>query len=389
MIRIIAATFHRSHNHGSVLQAYALQRFVTRLFEEEYGDTCSYQIIDYHPNIQKQLYAVFQSGHSIKIGIKNLMALRYVKSLNIRHKRFNSFVEEYLSMTQEYKSADDVMLNPPLGDCYIAGSDQIWNVRAKDFSPIYYLNYVPEDALKISFSASFGPLPIDWSKYGKERYSALLDSFDKISVRETGSADNVEMLTGRIPTILADPTFLLDKTEWEELENKDVLEKDEFILLYSLEPTPRQLQLANLVSKKLHLPIVVLRYNNKNDFINPYKKRYSAGPREFLAYIAKAKMVLTSSFHGTAFSILYQKPFYTLDVDGDARISSVLEKTGLSDRMISSPDDINRVNMESPDFNVASKYIAKNRWRSVSFLKESFGLLQSPVDRQHHGFNQI
>ncbi|MDE7126654.1 MAG: polysaccharide pyruvyl transferase family protein [Bacteroidales bacterium] len=373
MINVRTVTFHRAHNHGSVLQAYALQTFVTEICRE-CGINCSYKIIDYYPEVQKKLYAVFQPGFSVKSIVKNLLALRHYRALCRRHESFNQFVDYYLNLTQRYDTEACIKQNPPEADCYISGSDQIWNVRSKDFSPVYYLDFASDNARKISFAASFGPLRIDWDKYGRTMYEAFLNRYNYISTRETGSAENVALLTGKSPEQHLDPTFLLTADEWRKIQSNANHNNGKYILLYCLEPSRKQISMARSISERLGLPVVVLRYNNKNDWFNPFIKKYDAGPCDFLSYIDNAELVLSSSFHGTAFSIIYNKPFYVFDGMQDNRISSILDKAGLTDRSLSSDADLDRINLAAPDKVAIGQFIAESRKVSAAYLAKALGL---------------
>lgn len=370
MIRIKTITFHRALNHGSVLQAYALQQFVVSTLSTHNID-CKYEIIDYHSEMQRELYSIFHQGWTIKSIVKNLIALRYYRSLKKREAAFNKFLDEHFSLTGKYLTEEDLKVNPPCADLFISGSDQIWNVRSKDFASSYYFDFLPDNSERVSFAASFGPLKIDWGKYHKQKFSTLLTRYKYISVREEGSADNVEYLTGKRPLVLADPTFLLNRNDWSKVENKNIKEKKPYILLYALEPTKEQLRLVKDISNKLSLPVIVLRYNNKNDWFNNFEKRYAAGPAEFLSYISQASLVLTSSFHGTAFSLIYRKPFYVLNGESDARIKSILVKTKLLDRIINLSDQISMASLKAPDFTAAEKLIEMNTIESKRYILNS------------------
>jgi hypothetical protein len=141
-----------------------------------------------------------------------------------------------------------------------------------------------------------------------------------------------------------------------------------YILLYCLEPSKEQLIMAAAISKKLKLPIVILRYNNKNDMFNTFVKKYDAGPEDFLAYIDHAALVLSSSFHGTAFSLIYHKPFYVFNGMNDNRISSMLRKTNMVDRSLNCIEDLKRVSLEKPNENEIEILLAQERASSREYL---------------------
>lgn len=367
MRKIAAITFHHAHNFGSVLQAYALQEYVKGLFEEE-GMEAEYRIIDYYTEKQEELYNIFKSGFHIKSIVKNMIAFPYRRELEIKYCKFESFLSEMCSLTKRYRTKDELLSEKPIADFYISGSDQLWNVRAQDFSDAYYLDFV-KTGKKISYAASFGPLKIDWEIYRPAKYKKLLNEYDSISVREQGSAENVQLLTGRKCSVNVDPTLLLSVDQWKDIQSSANYKGGEYILLYCLEPSREQLSMAEAISKKLNLPILILRYNNKYDMFNHFIKRYDSGPKDFLAYINHAALVLSSSFHGTAFSLIYHKPFYVLNGRKDYRISSILEQMGMEERFIESMADIGKINLKQSDKLKIDKVLDQERQSGRKYLK--------------------
>lgn len=373
MKTIAAITFHHAHNFGSALQTYALQEYVKSLYAEA-GEDVEYKIINYYTELQERLYDVYKPINSIQALVKNVLTLPYAAQLNIKHRKFEEFLEKNVCMTRRYRTLKELRNDPPKADIYISGSDQIWNVRAKDFSTAYYFDFLGNKEKRISYAASLGPLRIDWNKYDGAMCAQLLDKYSAISVREQGSVDNISELVKREPQIHVDPTLLLTKEQWRKVQSKAIYQDGKYILLYCLETTKEQLAIANAISKKLGLPIVVLRYNNKNDMFNHYVKKYDAGPEDFLAYIDHASMVLSSSFHGTVFSIIYHKPVYSLGGMKDNRISSILKKTSMTDRSIETWSDVERVNLSLPDGDKIDKVLAAERRLSEKYLREALGI---------------
>ena len=167
MDKIATITFHRAHNFGSVLQTYALQEYICKMYKE-CNKEIQYQVIDFCSTEQKDLYSVFKPNVSWKNVIKNIITIPYAKKLQIKHRKFETFIEEEFNLTQKYCEERELLENPPVADYYISGSDQLWNVRTLDFSDVYYLNFV-KSGKKLSYAASFGPLKIDWQHYDKEK----------------------------------------------------------------------------------------------------------------------------------------------------------------------------------------------------------------------------
>ena len=227
---------------------------------------------------------------------------------------------------------------------------------------------------KISYAASCGPLNIDWSQYDVQAVQKNLKEFAALSVRESGTARMIEELTGRKCTVHVDPTLLLSKEQWREVQSDVNYRNGEYILLYCLEPSRQQLKIAQAISEKLQSPILVTKYNNKNDYFNRFDKCYDCGPKDFLAYIDHAALVLTSSFHGTAFSLIYHKRFYALNGLADNRICSLLEKTHLCERSIASPQDVESLDFSAPDFRQADLFLEQERQKAFEYLKRGLQL---------------
>lgn len=378
MTKIATITFHGAHNFGSVLQTYALQEFVNGLYRS-CNKSCEYYVINFRTEFQKNFYSIYKPWKNPRNVLKNFVAFNYSKKLKQKQTKFEDFLNEYINLTDEVKNSEEIKKICEKFDFYISGSDQIWNVRAADFEDEYYLNFV-KSGKKISYAVSMGPLDIEWNKYGKQKYRNLINSYDNISVREIGTAQKVKFLTGSEPEINVDPTFLLTKKEWQNIESDANYNNGKYILLYCLEPSKEQLDMAKAISKKLGLPILVTRYNNKNDIINGFVKKYDSGPLDFLSYIDNAALVLSSSFHGTAFSMVYNKPFYVFNGMKDSRISSILKIANIEDRTIESYGDIERVTLDDVDFTSINKIIKKEQEKSRKYLMNALEISEENYD---------
>lgn len=369
MKKIAVVTFHRAHNFGSVLQTYALQEYIKQI-GNKFGTDIEYKVIDFYTETQEDMYNVYKSGRSIRNIIKNIIASFYVKELKEKHNKFEEFIMKNIHMTKRFITENDLKKDIPDADYYISGSDQIWNVRAKDFSDIYFLDFVNRGR-KISYAASFGPLKIDWNQYDKEKYAHLLNEYASVSVREDGSQENIGYLTHQECCVNVDPTLLLNCEQWRKIQSDANYNEGQYILLYCLEPSKEQLKMAKAISKKLKLPILVLRYNNKNDMFNSFVKRYDSGPTDFLAYIDHAALVLSSSFHGTAFSLIYHKPFYVFNGMRDNRIAYILTKTDMVDHSLESLTDVERVTLKKLNEETIELFIKEEVNKSTEYFRKA------------------
>lgn len=322
-MKIGTITFHGSHNYGSMLQAYALQECIKNIMKD-YGVPCDYQILNFRSESQKDIYQL-PKPEDIKSLIKWLMYRKYKAQLDIQYQKFESFISEYLQVTDEFTDSTYLPELTSSFDILFAGSDQIWNVRAKDFDNAYLLPGCK--TRRISYAASLGPLSIDWDQYQTDVYKSSIDGFSILSVREKKSQELLQQVLGnkRIE-IMPDPTLLLPIQEWRGIQSN--MNPGEYIFFYCLEPQREHIKIAKQLSERLKLPVVTTRYRNRYDFINPFIKQYDSGPCDFLSLIDHAAVVLTSSFHGTIFSLIYGKPFYVINGIEDGRIRDVLKLFG-------------------------------------------------------------
>lgn len=366
MKKIATITFHASYNYGSNLQAYALQEYIKKICR----NYCLYKIVNLRIDKQKEIYMFPYERKNIVAIIKTLILIKHIKKLKEKKINFETFINKKLNLTKEYNSMEE--LNDELFDFdyYISGSDQIWNLRAGDFDWSYFLEFVRKGK-KISYATSFGPLKQKWTIQDMERIKNDLKQYDFISVREKGSYDNVLKLANIKPNINIDPTLLLTKEEWYKVIDKKKLVNKDYILLYDLKDCKLVFKIAKKLSKKFNIPIIVTK-PNKYDLIYRVEKHYECGPLEFLNLLKNAKIVLTTSFHGAVFSILFNKPFYTIECNNDFRIKTLLEITKLKNRNINN-DNINDIyeNIFDVNFEMAEKLIDLEREKSKEYLKNA------------------
>ena len=255
-----------------------------------------------------------------------------------RKAAFDKFEKEYYHLTPiKYYSSEQLQKKPPRADVYVAGSDQIWNTFSENGKePGYYLDFGKESIKRISYAASLATSTI------KEEYKVFIKEklarFNAISVREkTGAKLLIDLGIDNISVVL-DPVFLLDKSEWKQLSLKGNLyglSHESYVLVYDfLGNDDNMISFVKAYAKEKSLKIVSI-----NDFS---ERGYAdininnAGPLEFLSLIDNAACVVASSFHATAFSVIFEKEFYTFNLKGhnnSSRMLDFLSTIGLQDRM--------------------------------------------------------
>lgn len=301
-MKISIITCQNTDNHGARLQAYALMKHL-----RDQGNEV--EIIDYRPPYMDPTYRVFYwPGYSIKKWGRFIYYLPNRIWMKRRHSHFVSFANHFLPLTERvYHNIDDLRSYPPEADLYIAGSDQIWNTSFKNGTdPAYYLDFGASSIRRESYAASFAtetilPSAIPFVKENLKR-------FDKITVREQSGLRILEEL-GFQGEQKDDPVFLLSKDEWSAICDDTGCDK-RFVLVYDFFSDARIKNKATEVARRMKLPIFAVcpRYQWYAD-----KNFMTAGPCTFLSLIKNAACLITNSFHGIAFSMIFDTPFVFIE----------------------------------------------------------------------------
>lgn len=335
-------TMHKVPNFGSALQAYALQRKVDELGYDA-------ELIDYHyPNeyhCAKQGLTYFPQRSTFRLFLLNvvaclMLALRLNKFKSKAEarieryelqKNYRRFYGRFFKLSRFYGSIDSVRNNSPDYDVYMTGSDQVWNPRFVANDPVFFLDFAGAGKPRLSYAASMSSRRID--KEFEDSYKAYLEKYTAISVREKSTAEIVSRMTGRDANVVCDPSLLLNKEEWLGICPKESLLKENFLLLYiqsySYDPYPNIVTFTKNLAGHLGLKAVVLMGLREGYSIDGAVSFETAGPFEFLQLFRDARFVVTTSFHGTAFALNFQKDFYSVvkKIDGnDCRIADFLRQ---------------------------------------------------------------
>ncbi len=331
-------TYHRAYNYGSALQNYALNYYLRSEGVEAFT-------IDYQNENQENMYKIFQPNNSVMSVLRNIQSLMYLKDLKLHKKKFDSFLSEYIPMTESIRSGEELCKLNEVLDYFICGSDQIWNASCYDFDKSYLLNFVRDKKKCIAYAPSIAiaEIPKDWNAMFKE----YICDYKAVSLREKKGADFIcEVINKPVP-VLPDPVFLLSEQEWSELSVSPDLKKP-YIFCYFIGDVRGMREFAKNMRKATKLPLVVV-YKNIRDMAYPNKKLYGTGPREFLGLIKNAEYICTNSFHATAFSIIFKKNFWAFtdiehSISAGSRIDNITALFGLENRVL------NYTNMDNVNF---------------------------------------
>lgn len=358
-------TFHCADNFGAILQVYALQQSLLKL--EKYSE-----IIDFRPEYLTMRYDTNRNWKKLinEIGIQKsinilLDILKNHNSIKERMKAFKKFRNEKLILSNDtYYTNEELIKNPPNFKYYITGSDQIWNPQF--FTKIgnsYFLDFANEQSTKISYAAS---LAINVDSSLKEFFQNHLERFDFISIRESEHLDFIQNTTQKPVAVTLDPTLLLDSSDWDKISKEPNIQ-DKYILVYDLIVDEELIKITNrLVNEKDYK---VISYSDSKLYKNYIKSFKYDGPSEFIGYIKKAEIILTNSFHGTVFSIIYNKPFYTIPhKTRGSRMVDLLTTLCLENRLVNSNEELSEIyyNLE---YKQALNHLDKLKSDSLNFLK--------------------
>lgn len=347
-------TFHDAANYGAVLQAYALQKSLQKL-------DANVEIIDYQADFIKKSYNPYDmSGNKIKALARLIV---YSKQLVERNRNFSNFGKKFYRLSNEkIKSAEELKEYSKNYRTIICGSDQIWNLDITEGDTTYYLPFDLGNTIKASYAGSFGNFDIN------RNLSSLLPlkDFKYGSCREYTSTKLINELIETNFESHVDPTILLNKEEWNEVAEKDRIIDEPYVLIYTVKD-PKNLYVEAInFAKKNGYRVVQIKNRGKQKEIEYLVNKT---PSEFLSLFRDAQAVFTNSFHGTVFSLIFEKQFlcelYASDGLPNTRSQALLKKLEVSRRYLEGGIENLEDNVDW--FNV-KKNIEKERKKSTDYL---------------------
>lgn len=257
--------------------------------------------------------------------------LKLGRSFFERRANMRRFRDRYLVQSKKHKLLFSRQLRKCSCQYYIVGSDQIWNPDITlGLRTVYFGAFENKNKKKvIAYAASLGGVSLS-SEYDEE-FSELLEYVDHISVRESAAIPYIRQFSKKNIVAVLDPVFLLKKETWQRIEKSPG--KERYIFVYTTERNNELVDYVQELAKREKLSILQIKggmdLEGKNVVID-----YTAGPAEFLGYIHKADYIVTNSFHGVAFSIIFQKKFTVFQhTTVGTRISNILTICGLENRL--------------------------------------------------------
>jgi len=371
-MKIGIITFHESNNCGSMLQSYALQKTLDRM---GYNN----EIINFSNKEQQHMYALFRKPRSLKDIALNIVTVLFYPRFQCHYENYKSFLRDWLVLGKtRYTTTQQLKDNTGDYDAYITGSDQVWNTTCPDGDEAYYLNFV-SDKLKIAYAPSFGATCLLEEEKEPEKYIKYLKDFDYISIREDNGAKWIYEMTGQRVPVLLDPTMLIGRNEYAKMADRETGIKEKYIFYYAFRYSEEVNQVVRAISKQLHMPVYIIDAKSwiKKGARFGFRLTKKSGPLVFLKMIAEAQLVLTTSFHGTVFSIVNHKKFWFIDSSmhnaNDDRAITILKMFGLEERMVTGDELLKKDVMSKVMYTYADQQLKVMQNKSLEFLKEALG----------------
>lgn len=349
-------TFPNSTSFGATLQMYALYHSVESLGYKA-------EVINYYNAYMKAEQHIHQKKR-VRTMVRHLLHHR-------QDRKFRRFEQSRMSHYPRKEFSNPAML-PKLAKRYgsiICGSDQVWNPDITGGDMRYFLDFCGEETRRIAYAPSFGIT--DFSEDFKNQIREALRHFHALSVRETPGQKIAEELTQRDVPLVCDPTFLVSAEEWHSLERAHPAAQKPYILYYTIRSSASLWSQCKAFAKEKGLRIVVVGGN----LLKQWKQKdenivyaVDIGPEEWLYLMHHAQYVVTNSFHGTAFSVNFQKDFF-LEMSSltNSRLHQIVDALGLGERVIGEKS----WSSEPIDYRAVEQRLSPLRISSLEYLKNA------------------
>lgn len=385
MKRIALAVNYDYHDYGGMLQAFATQQALQKLgvesevinFDALKGDIDKRKWKYFIRNIT-DLSIVKEKGKVIEKKLRTKLNSELKEQQAQRDAAFDSFCHDRFKVSRRYESWEDLSGACREFDAVMVGSDQLW-LPSNVAGDYYTLSFVPEGVRKIAYATSFGIGAIPQAM--KKQYQAFLSKIEYLSARETSGQTIIKQCTGRDVPLVCDPTLLLETSDWDHVASSAHVPAEDYVFCYFMGNNPEQRAFVRRLAKKEHLKIVALLHLDQyipedEDYVD--YAPYNVSPTEFVGLVKHAKYVCTDSFHGTVFSIIFSRKFFTFkrfnkraSLSTNTRLTSLLERLNLTDRLYSgfeSADNITTLN----DYESIQTRVKEFRRESVDYVLNSF-----------------
>ena len=384
-VALVTCYFHP--NYGSMLQAYATQKIL-----DDWNIPCENICID---GLKKEIdgsktrFYLKQiwnpqilTGTVLRIARKKVCKVLYGKTfgkdLDIRQEKFKEFEHSNFRISRRYTSKRELTEACGEYSAVLVGSDQLWLPSNID-ADYYTLNWVPDEVNKISYATSFGTSFIPGNLQKKTR--DFLRRFQYLSTREQSGVQMIREYAGLEAKLVCDPTLLFTAEDWMCIQKEEAVVEGDYILCYFLGNNTSDRAFAMRLREKTGYKIVALLHLDeyiKSDCTYADEIPFDIGPGELINLIRHARYIVTDSFHGTVFSILNRKIFFTsrrIKKEGilctNNRLDSLFESLGITGRLISGDEDIEECLARKLDYDRIHEKLEPFREESKAYLRQA------------------
>lgn len=383
MIKIGIITIVKVNNYGAELQAFALEKKLQQLgYNAEIIDYLYYKNWRYKDSTMSKAFIPMNYKEKILYYLKyrlinfsiDCICPFFNKAIKKRRNNFLEFHKINTQFSQRFTSMPALYNYYPQYDVYMVGSDQVWNPFTSSSIEPYFLTFVPKEKNKIAYASSFGVTTIPESL--KRKYQELLSNLNHISVREQSGVTLIKQLIDKKTYLALDPTLLLNKKDWNKVMKIYPNMPPKYVLIYQLSDSHAIINLALRIGKQYKMKIYrICKRAYANTYNDGIINILDAGPAEFLSLIYNATFMITNSFHGTAFSINFNIPFYSIissQKSNNSRLESLLNITKLNSRLLKDNVQIESVDIsKSIDYTIANNILESYRKQSIEYLTNS------------------
>ena len=358
-------TYHRAINYGAVLQTYALQKVLDKLGIDN-------EVIDYRARHIEWVYKPFcmRKVNNIYDFIK---VIKGAPIKNRKRKQFYKFIKNNIRLSSKSYTSKTIGDSNNIYRYFVTGSDQVFNFACSNYDKNYFLDFVKDDKRKHSYAASFG---FDNApKKDVEKYKKMLTGFENLSVREKQGVKIVKEIADKDAVEVLDPTLLISADEWRAIVKNIPKYDKKYILIYALKPSERLMDFANELKRLTGYDMIFMKdalaKEGQNILSEDVKYVKDVDPFEFVSYFANAEYIITNSFHGTAFSINFNKKFFTEFLDPALKVNSRLENIlNMFDLKSRKLDSLDNLSLDDIDYTGVNRILEERKEVSLEYLKE-------------------
>ncbi len=378
-------------NYGSMLQAYATQKILD--IWEVPNETIS--IDGFAGEIKKAKMEYFRSRifsfdvikdkwGFVKLALTKKLNKELAANIAVRDRKFKEFSERSFNVSERFSSKNDLHDKSDSYSAFLVGSDQLW-LPSNIAADYYTLNFVKDGVRRIAYATSFGVSCLPEKQ--EEQAKAFLPKIDFLSVREKSGQTLIKNITGLDAEVVCDPTLLLTAEQWMDVQKQEPIVKEPYIFCYFLGNNRFARESADALRKKTGCKVVALQHLDayiKSDQGFADIAPYDVDPGDFVNLIRNASYVCTDSFHGTVFSVINNKKFFSFrrftentTMSTNSRLDSLLEVLDLKNRIVTNAEEFENAQERDIDYSAVNGRLADFRAKSMEFLKTAISGLEN------------